>query len=110
MAKVKPVVWGALWAVALLFPFAGMCALLYRFPVPMAGYESGLAAVPRALGAVVFYGLLGGFPVILAAGAAGGMLAQTLGRGDTRRMHQLTLTFAAVAALFGVVLLVVLLD
>lgn len=99
---------GALWAVALAFPFAAICALLYRFPVPFAGYETGLIAVPGALVAVVFYGILGGFPALLAAGALSGAAAHTLGRPDVRRVRWLTLAFAGLTALLGVGLLAVL--
>ena len=99
---------GALWTVALAFPLAALCALLYRFPVPFAGYETGLVAVPRALGAVVFYGVLGGFPVLLAAGALGGAAGYALGRPDSQHVRRLTLGFAALMALLGVGLLAVL--
>jgi hypothetical protein len=69
---------GAIWAVVLAFPFAAMCVLVYRFPEPFGEYETGLTAVPRALGAVVFYGLFGGFPVLIAVGALGGSAAYAL--------------------------------
>lgn len=99
---------GALWAVALAFPLAAICALFYRFPVPFAGYETGLTAVPGALLAVVFYGVLGGFVVLLAAGTLGGAAAYTLGRPDVPRVRRLTLAFAALVALLAVGLLAVL--
>ncbi len=93
---------GALWALALAFPLAAVCALLYRFPVPFAGYETGPAAIPGALIAVVFYGLLGGFPALLVAGALGGAAAYGLARPDTHRVRRLALTFAALAAMLAV--------
>src|ERR671917_9888 len=96
---------GALWAVALAFPLAAICALLYRFPVPFAGYLSGPEAVPLALAAVVFYGLLGGFLTLLTAGALGGAAAYAIGRTDARRVRRLTLAFAGLIALLGVGLL-----
>ncbi len=99
---------GALWATALAFPLAGICALLYRFPVPFAGYETGPAAVPAALLAVLFYGLLGGFPALLAAGALGGATAYSLGRPDAQRVRRLTLTLAGLVATLGVGLLAIL--
>lgn len=98
----------ALWAVALAFPIAAICALLYRFPVPFAGYETGLTAVPGAFLAVVFYGLLGGFPVLLAAGGLGGAAAHTLAHPNAQRVRRLTLTFAGIVALLAVGLLAVL--
>ena len=99
---------GALWAVALAFPLAAICALLYRFPVPFAGYLTGPVAVPLSLVAVVFYGMLGGFPALLTAGALGGAAAYAIGRIDVRRVRRLTLAFSALIALLGVGLLAVL--
>jgi hypothetical protein len=99
---------GALWAAALAFPFAAICALLYRFPIPLSGYETGPAAMPAALVAVVFYGVLGGFPALLATGALGGAAAYALCRTNVRRVRRLTLAFAGLSALFGVGLLAVL--
>jgi len=93
---------GALWAVALAFPLAAVCALLYRFPVPFAGYETGPAAVPGALVAVAFYGVLGGFPVLLAAGALGGAVAYVVGRPDAQRVRRLALAVAGLVATLGV--------
>jgi hypothetical protein len=102
------VLWGALWAVVLAFPFAAVCGLVYRFPIPFGGYASGPTAMLRALGAVVFYGLLGGFPALLVLGWLGGAAAYSLGRPELRRVHRLTLGFAALIALLGVVLLAIL--
>ena len=99
---------GALPAVALAFPLTALCALIYRFPVPFGGYKTGLVAVPRALLAVVCYGILGGFPALLGAGALGGLVAYAIGRPDARRIRRLVLTFAALAALLDVGLLAVL--
>lgn len=104
----RAALWGACWAVVLAFPLAAICALLYRFPVPFSGYQTGLVAVPGALLAVVFYGVLGGFPALLAAGALGGAAAYALGRADGPRIRRLTLAFAGLMALIGVGLLAVL--
>jgi hypothetical protein len=60
------VLYDMLWAVGLVFPFAALCGLVYRFPVPFAGYLSGVMAMPLALLAVVVYGILGGFPALMA--------------------------------------------
>ena len=108
MQKRSAMLRGALWAVVLAFPLAALCALVYRFPVPFGGYETGLTAVPRALRAVVFYGVLGGFPVLLVVGALGGAAAYALGRPESQHIIRLTLVFAALAAFLGVGLLAVL--
>jgi len=55
------------------FPLAALIALLYRFPLPFVGYESGVDAVVPALYAVYFYGVwLGGFVIVGVFGAAAG--------------------------------------
>lgn len=109
MTRVRPALLrGALWAVVLAFPLAALCALLYRFPIPFSGYRSGLIAVPGALIAVMFYGMLGGFLALLATGALGGAAAHTLGQPDGQRIRRLTLAFAGLFALLSVGLLAVL--
>lgn len=85
---------GIAWAVLGAFPVAALVALCYRFPIPFSGYESGPMAVPRSLFAVVFYGLIGGFVVLVALGAAAGTAAHLLAGPDARRERQLTLTLA----------------
>jgi hypothetical protein len=102
------ILWGAASAVLLAFPLAAICAILYRFPVPFAGYESGIGAVPHVLMAVVFYGILGGFPLLAAAGALAGLAAHQKAEPDPRAVRRLALTFGALAALVPVVLLAVL--
>jgi hypothetical protein len=59
----------------LAFPVAGVLALLYRFPVPFAGYVSGLPGVGYAMVAVLFYGIVGGFPLLAVLGGIVGALA-----------------------------------
>lgn len=106
---VRSAAWrGALWAVVLAFPLAAICALVFRFPLPFGGYASGPAAMPRALVAVVFYGVLGGFPTLMVAGALGGAAAYALRQPVVARIRRLTVVFAGLIALLGVVLLAVL--
>jgi hypothetical protein len=100
--------WGALSAAALVLPFAALCALVYRFPVPFGGYVSGARQIPLALLAVGFYGALGGLPLMLAVGALGGWAAHALAAPDVRRIRRLALAFGMVAAAAAVVLLAVL--
>jgi hypothetical protein len=99
---------GIAWAFLGVFPLAALAALCYRFPIPFAGYESGLMAVPRSLFAVVFYGLFGGFVVLAAIGAAAGTAANLLARHDARRERVLTLAFALAGDLAVVMILAVL--
>jgi hypothetical protein len=89
----------------LAFPVAALCALVYRFPQPLAGYGSGLTAIVPTLFAVVFYGLFGGFPALFVVGGLGGVAAHAIGGDDVRRTRRLTLAFAGLTALLGVVFL-----
>lgn len=66
----KCILLGAGITVVMAFPVAGLLALVYRFPVPFAGYVSGFSAVGYAMGGVVIYGLLGGFPRLALLGGA----------------------------------------
>lgn len=104
----RAMVTGAFWAAGLAFPLAAACALVYRFPVPMAGYASGPTSLPRVLLSVVFYGLLGGFPALLAAGAAAGAGAYALGQPDPRRVLRLVPALAGLVAALGVGILAIL--
>lgn len=53
---------GIAWAVLGTIPVSGIVALTFRFPVPFAGYQSGLNSVIPAMMAACFYGLVfGGF-------------------------------------------------
>ena len=55
---------GALLPIAWAFPLAAVAAALYRFPIPLAGYQAGWNAVALTLMATVIYGALGGFPLL----------------------------------------------
>lgn len=66
---------GILWAFILIFPAAALVALVYRFPVPFRGYVGGPEAMAPAVVAVVFYGFIGGFFVVLAIGVVAGAIA-----------------------------------
>lgn len=99
---------GGLWSIALAFPFAALCGLLYRFPIPLAGYASGPGAVPGALMAVLFYGILGGFVVLFAGGAVGGLIAHAIAQPSLKRVRRLTVGLAATVTLTCVALLAVL--
>ena len=99
---------GALFAIVLSLPLAALCALVYRFPVPFSAYESGVAAMPRAFGAAIFYGLLGGFVVLAIAGYLSGRLAMRLGAGDAQKAARLTLLFSGMVAFAGVFTLAIL--
>jgi len=99
---------GAFWAVGLAFPLATVCALAYRFPLPMVGYATGRTSIPEVLLAVVFYGLFGGFPVLLVGGVAAGAVAYTLGQPDPQRVRRLVPALAGLVAAVGVGFLAIL--
>jgi len=100
-----PIIGGALAAILLAFPFAALCALVFRFPIPFAAYESGWSAVPHAVAAVRFYGALGGFPLLALLGALGGAFAHHMGRAEPQRVWRRTISLAAAVAICAVILL-----
>jgi len=89
---------GALFSVVLAFPAAIALAIVYRFPVPFSGYESGWAAVPLVVMAVAFYGALGGFVVLAVAGALAGIRAERIAQRRGANPFALALAFAAAIA------------
>lgn len=76
----------AVWSIGSAFPVAAVTAILFRFPVPFAGYLSGFEAVYPAMIAVLFYGVaFGGFiPVGVIAAVGGGMIGRML-KGEAVR-------------------------
>lgn len=90
---------GALWAIALSFPIAGFMALVFRFPVPIAGMVSGPRGIIPAMIAVAVYGVfLGGFAVIAVTGALAGILLRAFA-ADSKHFQLLYIAASAVAAL-----------
>jgi hypothetical protein len=74
-ATLGPGARGAFAALAAVYPAAFLTALVWRFPIPFSGFESGIGAAVRSVIAVTFYGLFGGFVVVPIAGAVAGSLA-----------------------------------
>lgn len=100
---------GALMGVVATIPLAIVCALLFRFPVPFAGYLSGPRAILPVLIAVFFYGVLfGGFVVQALLGGVGGLLAEHIGAPNRDRIARLCIVFSSIGASIGVVALAVL--
>jgi hypothetical protein len=99
---------GACWAVVFALPIAVLCALIFRFPVPFAGYMSGPSAIKGVIIAVFFYGILGGFPLLVAVGALGGYAAYRVAQPDRKRVNRLALAFGALTAFAGVLFLAIL--
>jgi hypothetical protein len=98
---------GAAWAVGAAFPLAAITALVYRFPIPFADYASGPSAIPGALIATVFYGLLGGFVVLAVLGGLGGTALHHVMRTSAKRL-MLIRGWSIIVAATSVVLLSVL--
>ncbi len=99
---------GALWANLFSFPLAVLMAAIYRFPVPFAGYQSGVSTIPMVLGAAVFYWFYGGFAVLVAFGSLAGALAHALHGSNPRRARTWMLCLSAGVALAGVAFMAVL--
>ena len=82
--KIRPQFLGALLAIILAFPIAGVLALVYRFPFPFAeGGISGWSAVGPAMVAVGMYGLLGGFFLLVILGWVAGSASR---QGERKRV------------------------
>ncbi|WP_428306197.1 hypothetical protein [Lacipirellula sp.] len=86
---------GAILAVLLMFPFAGLTALLYRFPVPIVGMVDGWDGVGAAMFGLTIYAMLGWILAPIALGAIGGSIAQRLA---PNRIVSFTVAFAALSA------------
>ena len=104
----KWVLGGAASAVILTFPAAVITAIVFRFPIPLGGYQSGFEAVPLVLAAVVFYGLIGGFTVVGVLGGIAGLAAHGLYQPNQQLVRRGTICLSAVAAILSVFLLAVL--
>jgi hypothetical protein len=99
---------GAGIAVAASFPLAALVALVFRFPIPLGTYMSGVAAVIPALFAAAVYGIIGGFTVQAILGGIAGGLAASAAVSDRKRAWRRCAAFASLAALPGVLLLSIL--
>ncbi|OGP92723.1 MAG: hypothetical protein A2Z19_02085 [Deltaproteobacteria bacterium RBG_16_54_18] len=90
---------GAIAALVGMFPAAFLFALVWKFPIPLAGYASGLKGALLSPLAVVFYGVLGGFIVVPGLGAATGALAFQIARGNAPKAQKLSVIFGLLWAL-----------
>src|SRR4051794_13969843 len=100
---------GSAWTVGGIFPVAALVALVYRFPIPFAGYQRGPAAAMRSLLAVALYGATGGFIALAALGAVAGAVAFRLTGGDQTQLRRATIA-AALAIDLAAALLLATLD
>lgn len=96
---------GAFWCVLFSFPSAVLLVSVWRFPIPFAGYRSGLGHAGHALFAAGFYVLIGGFVVLGFLGAFAGLTARTLRPDDEREQKRLARIITAVIAFAAVTLL-----
>jgi hypothetical protein len=104
----RSVILGAFCTVFAAFPVAAILGLLFRFPVPFRGIESGVDHVLPSMVAVIFYGLMGGFVLLAAAGALGGAIAYNAGNANKQTVNRFLAAFsigiAAVALFFLAIL------
>lgn len=97
-----------LWSTAWTIPLAMLTALLYRFPLPFSGYESGWNAAIMAPLALIFYIAIGGFVFLLVLGSAAGLLAYWRAGGEYSKTRHLAKMYAMVVGLIFVAGLAVL--
>ena len=96
---------GAFWCVLFAFPSAVLLVSVWRFPIPFAGYRSGLGYAGHALMAAGFYVLIGGFVVLGVLGAIAGLITRTLRPDDEQEQKRLARIVTAVIALAAATLL-----
>jgi hypothetical protein len=100
---------GAIVGIVSTIPLVILCALVFRFPVPFAGYLSGPAAIFPALIGLFFYGVLfGGFIVQAILGGIGGLLAEHFASTDKHDIKRLCNLLSTIGASFGVLTLALL--
>jgi hypothetical protein len=91
-------VWiGMLSAIADSFIMAPLLALIYKFPIPFSGMESGPSAMVSSLFAVAFYGVMGGFVVLGVLGAIAGVAARKVAGENRDRAWKLAVVFGLAA-------------
>lgn len=100
---------GAVWSVIATFPMAGLIAFAYRFPVPFAGYMSGIRAILPAMIGVIVYGVfLGGLLVVALLGAICGVITARSVSGTVHRKKRIVIFVSFIVATVGVMFLAVL--
>jgi len=100
---------GAIVGIVATVPLVLLCALIFRFPVPFAGYLSGPSSILPALIAILFYGvLMGGFIVQALLGGLGGLLAEYLASQNTKDIKMFCVVLSTIGASFGVLILAIL--
>jgi hypothetical protein len=99
---------GIVRSIVLAFPAAALVGLVYRFPVPMAGYTRGPQALVYAPIAVFFYLMFGGVLVLVVLGALGGWAAFAVGRPRPELTPRMEWLFPGLVAVGGAVFLSIL--
>jgi hypothetical protein len=91
------------------YPVAALCALVFRFPIPLGGYVGGLTGAALTPLAVTVYGaVFAGFVIQGVLGAVAGGLAARRAKGNQRQAWRLTLAYGVGASVPGVAVLALL--
>ena len=80
-------------------PLAGLVGLVFRFPIPFAGYESGPEAFARSMFAAIFFGVSGGLVVQAVMGFIGGLFAYQLASNRADQANRIIVFCGICAAL-----------
>jgi hypothetical protein len=81
------------------FPTAALIALVFRFPIPMGGYYSGVEAIIPSMIGVAFYSVFGLLPALLIFGAVAGTFVPVNRAGSGVWASILEIKVSVVAAL-----------
>lgn len=113
MAILRWTLAGALIAVTACFPLAALTALVFRFPIPFAGYRRGWEAAAEAPAAMHFYALTigsvpgGGYALLAVLGALAGYAGARIVPATSWRASSVRVLVPVAAALTVVIALAV---
>lgn len=108
VGRISAMMLGGVASCMAAFPAAFIVALVWRLPIPFGGYASGMEGAGKSWFAVLFYGIVGGFPVLGVLGAICGAVAHQQCMPDRQAVVRLTMLLGALVAAMAVGLLTVL--
>ena len=83
----------------LAFPIAAIIGLVFRFPIPLGGYLSGVDAIVPSMFAVLFYSFFGLLPAVFLCGVVAGAFIPKGRSGSSVIPNRYEFAASSVAAL-----------